>query len=105
MLLKYTILAMLLVGCAGCETKPVNSPGGAGAGGGLLVVDSCDAACANFARMGCPQAETTDGVTCSDLCRQVPILIQTAPCAARAASCNEADNCSSVPDGSGGSGG
>lgn len=112
--MKHTIPIVILLssawlaGCAGCESRPVTPSGGqgggcsagassGGSGGSLQTVDPCDLACENFVRMKCPQAEAVDGVTCADLCRQVPILTKTAPCAARAGSCESADECSAIP--------
>ncbi len=97
------ILGAMLTGCASCEpTRPI-TPGGAGGGGGaggaIQVVDACDVACERAAALKCPVAETVDGVTCADLCRQVPVLRGSAPCAAKASDCAAFDACSSTPDG------
>lgn len=95
------LLGAILAGCAGCDTKPSNTPTGGtgGAGGAMQVVDACDVACERAAALKCPQAETVDGVTCADLCRQVPVLRDSAACAARASDCAALDECSSTPDG------
>jgi hypothetical protein len=53
----------------------------------------------------CPEAETVDGVTCQDLCRQIVTLGHASECVAHAASCNEANNCTDGGLGSAGSGG
>lgn len=97
------VLGALLTGCASCESNRPVTPGGVGGGGGsggaMQVVDACDVACERAAALKCPQAETVDGVTCADLCRQVPVLRDSAKCAARASDCPAIDECSATPDG------
>ena len=87
----------VLGGCAGCDTHPVRP--GITDPGGAPGVDPCDLACEHAATLGCPQAQTEGGVTCSELCRQVPVLRDSAKCAATAGDCAAFDTCSATPDG------
>jgi len=93
------LVSTLMGACAGCETHPVPPTPGTGGGdslGGAWNDDSsCEAACANAARMQCPQAEAEGDVTCVDLCHQIPALQNNAACAAHAQSCSDFDACSS----------
>jgi len=111
-----TIIGVATGACGGCEKTPVYPPintagaGGTGSGGASPSSDPCYRACGHLERLDCELARPLDGVTCEQLCRQIPNLKANANCVAEVTSCEEVDACTTgeapqAPRGIGGSAG
>ena len=94
----FAAFGTFLGACNGCGKDPVYPPQpNAGGAGGGAPYDYCAFACKHLEDMQCELAKPMDGITCTDLCHQVPEMEASVNCVIASDNCNDAEGCSASP--------